>query len=428
MNVTVEKLRANLPHSKVQEWIKLISITGLSQAVIQGMGLVCGLFIIRILTPQEYAFYTLANTMLGTMMILADCGIGNSVMAQGGKVWQDRQKLGVVLATGLELRKKLAVVSFLVVAPLLAMLLLQHGASPLNTGLILMALIPAFMAGLSDTILEVVPKLTQQIVPLQRNQTLVSINRLVLAVGALILCPWTYVAMLANGLPRVYGNQKLRKIAYAMADENQKPDPIVRQQMFKTIKRVLPENIYFCLSGQLTIWLTSIFGTTMALASLGAIGRIGMVISLFSTLFSTLFTPRFARLPAQKPQLFTYAISTLIGTNVLVLGMMLMIWFFSTELLWILGEQYQGLEEEMILSVFNSCLSFVLGCFFSLNVSRGWIINPIGYILISVSTTVLSMWIFDVSTLTGVLQFNTVVLSVQTASLLAYCLYRIHKI
>ncbi|PMD90715.1 polysaccharide biosynthesis protein [Siphonobacter sp. BAB-5405] len=428
MNVTVEKLRANLPHSKVQEWIKLISITGLSQAVIQGMGLVCGLFIIRILTPQEYAFYTLANTMLGTMMILADCGIGNSVMAQGGKVWQDRQKLGVVLATGLELRKKLAVVSFLVVAPLLAMLLLQHGASPLNTGLILMALIPAFMAGLSDTILEVVPKLTQQIVPLQRNQTLVSINRLVLAVVALILCPWTYVAMLANGLPRVYGNQKLRKIAYAMADENQKPDPIVRQQMFKTIKRVLPENIYFCLSGQLTIWLTSIFGTTMALASLGAIGRIGMVISLFSTLFSTLFTPRFARLPAQKPQLFTYAISTLIGTNVLVLGMMLMIWFFSTELLWILGEQYQGLEEEMILSVFNSCLSFVLGCFFSLNVSRGWIINPIGYILISVSTTVLSMWIFDVSTLTGVLQFNTVVLSVQTASLLAYCLYRIHKI
>ncbi len=428
MNVTVEKLRANLPHSKVQEWIKLISITGLSQAVIQGMGLVCGLFIIRILTPQEYAFYTLANTMLGTMMILADCGIGNSVMAQGGKVWQDRQKLGVVLATGLELRKKLAVVSFLVVAPLLAMLLLQHGASPLNTGLILMALIPAFMAGLSDTILEVVPKLTQQIVPLQRNQTLVSINRLVLAVVALILCPWTYVAMLANGLPRVYGNQKLRKIAYAMADENQKPDPIVRQQMFKTIKRVLPENIYFCLSGQLTIWLISVFGTTMALASLGAIGRIGMVISLFSTLFSTLFTPRFARLPAQKSQLFTYAISTLIGTNVLVLGMMLMIWFFSTELLWILGEQYEGLEEEMILSVFNSCLSFVLGCFFSLNVSRGWIINPIGYILISVSTTVLSMWIFDISTLTGVLQFNTVVLSVQTASLLAYCLYRIHKI
>ena len=67
-------------------WIKLIFVTGSAQIIVQATGLFCGILVIRLLPVNEYALYTLANTMLGTMTVLADSGISSGVMAQGGKV------------------------------------------------------------------------------------------------------------------------------------------------------------------------------------------------------------------------------------------------------------------------------------------------------------------------------------------------------
>src|SRR5690606_9246771 len=89
---------------------KLATIAGSTQLMIQLLSLISGIFVIRLLPTEEYALYTLANTMLGTMMILADSGIAAGVTAQGGKVWKNKQKLGSVLSTGFHLRKKFALV------------------------------------------------------------------------------------------------------------------------------------------------------------------------------------------------------------------------------------------------------------------------------------------------------------------------------
>ena len=134
------------------------------------LALLRGILIIRLLPVQEYAFYTLANTMLGTMTVLADGGITTGVMAQGGKVWQNKEKLGIVLVTGLELMKNFGIGSLIISLPVLFYLLLHNGASWLMSSLIVLSMIPAFYASMSDSLLEIVPKLHQTILPLQRNQ------------------------------------------------------------------------------------------------------------------------------------------------------------------------------------------------------------------------------------------------------------------
>src|SRR4051812_39271310 len=92
-------------YPQMVEWGKLISITGSAQVLIQAIGFVSGIMIIRLLSTSEYALYTLANTMLGTMTLLTDGGINTGVMAQGGRVWQDKVKLGIVMNTGMDLRR-----------------------------------------------------------------------------------------------------------------------------------------------------------------------------------------------------------------------------------------------------------------------------------------------------------------------------------
>ncbi len=92
------KFKQHPKYDTIVSWGKLISITGSAQIIVQAVGFASGILIIRLLPVQEYAFYTLANTMLGAMTVLSDGGISTGVMAQGGKVWEDKLKLGKVLA------------------------------------------------------------------------------------------------------------------------------------------------------------------------------------------------------------------------------------------------------------------------------------------------------------------------------------------
>ena len=152
MKALFHRIYAHPNYTKLVEWGGLILITGSAQILVQAIALISGILVIRQLPANEYALYTLANTMLGTMTILADSGISSGVLAQGSRVWKDQKKLGVVLVTGLELRKKFAIASLVIAIPLLLFLLLHHNASWLMAVLIVVSLIPAFFLALSPWI------------------------------------------------------------------------------------------------------------------------------------------------------------------------------------------------------------------------------------------------------------------------------------
>lgn len=387
-------------------WGKLISITGTAQIIIQLVGFVSGILIIRLLPVHEYALYTLANTMLGTMTVLADGGISTGVMSQGAKVWQDKVKLGTVLATGLDLRRKFAIGSLLIATPILMYLLLYNGASWLTTVLIVACLIPAFFAALSDSLLEIVPKLHQAILPLQKNQVAVGVGRLVLLGLTMFLFPWTFVALLANGLPRIYGNIKLQKIASSFADNKQLPDPDVKKEILQMVKRILPGAIYFCISGQITIWLISIFGNTTSVAQLGALGRLSMLLSILSVIISTLVVPRFARLPEKKEMILKRFFQIVSILFLFMIGIVAIAYFFPNQILWVLGDKYKGLQNEFVLSIVGGYFSLMAGIVFSLYTSRGWVVNPIILIAVNLLTIIILIFLVNLSSLIGVLYLN----------------------
>ena len=419
------KLKQHPNYDTFVSWGKLISITGSGQIIVQAIGFVCGILIIRLLPVQEYAFYTLANTMLGTMTVLSDGGIYSGVMSQGGKVWQDKEKLGTVIVTGLDLRKKFAIASLMVSIPILFYILMHNGASLLTSLLIALALIPAFFATLSENLLEIAPKLHQNILPIQKNQVAVGIGRLLLTASTIFIFPWAFIAIVAAGIPRIWGNLQLRKIGSVLADKNQKPDSVVQTEVLSIVKRQMPESIYYCLSGQINIWLISIFGTTAALASLGALGRFNMIINLFLVVFSTLIIPRFARLSNDKRNLRNKALYIILGLVVLCFCIISIVFVFSNQFLWILGKGYFGLNKEFILIIISGCILMFHSVFFSINSAKGWIISPILYISISVCTTLLALFLVDVTTLRGVIYFNIIISMIQALILTSYCFYKI---
>ncbi|QOG00776.1 lipopolysaccharide biosynthesis protein [Flavobacterium sp. MDT1-60] len=419
------KFKQHPKYDTVINWGKLLSITGSAQIIIQTLGFASGILIIRLLTVQEYAFYTLANTMLGMMAVLADGGIVPGVMTQGGKVWKNKKKMGAVLATGLDLRRKFAIASLLVSVPILFYLLRHNGASWIMALLIATALIPAFYATLSDSLLEIIPKLNQTIVPLQRNQIEVGVARLFLSGLTMFIFPWAFVAVLTAGIPRIWGNVGLRKIVYTMADKDQKPDEEVRKEILSLVKRILPTSIYYCFSGQITIWLVSIFGNTHSLAQLGALSKVSVMLSIFNVIIATLIIPHFAKLVSNKYLLFNRFLQIMGLLLVLVSVIIFIVYLFPTPILWLLGDTYKSLQFELLLSIISSCIGLLGGVVFNLYTSRGWAMSPIVSILINLFSIVFFARLLDLSNLKGVLFFNIALGIVSLLQTILFCTYNI---
>ncbi|MES2828466.1 MAG: polysaccharide biosynthesis protein [Bacteroidota bacterium] len=423
----MRKLTAHPHYEKICEWFRLITITGGAQLVVQATALISGIIIIRLLPTKEYALYTLANTMLGTLSVLSDGGISSGVMAQGGKVWRDKVKLGEVLATGLNLRRKFALVTLIIIIPILSYLLYHHGAGFWSVILIVGALVPAFFAILSDSLLEIVPKLHQDIGPLQKNQVSVSLTRTLLSAFLLFFFPFSFLAIFINGLTRIYGNFQLKKIAAKFTIPNQAANPVIEKEILRIVKRVLPTSIYYCFSGQITVWLISIFGNTNSLAEIGAISRLTMVIGVLSAMFGALVVPRFSRLEEVRQRLLNFFLNVQVLVIFSCLIIILLTWIFSSQLLYVLGKNYASLDIELLLSMIGACISFLAGVSFTLYNSRGWMINPFLSIGIDIFVIIIGVFLFPVSTLKGVLAFNILTASFLYFSNTWYAFYKIRR-
>lgn len=428
MKKLVLQLYESPKKAKLIKYSRLVSISAFAQVFLQMISFICGILVIRLLPTHEYALYTLANTMLATMILLADSGVSTGVMAQAARVWDDNDKLGIVLVTGFELRKKFAIVSLLIAFPALLLLLLSHGFSWSMSAFIFLSLVPAFIAGLSGTLLEIVFKLRQHIIPLQKLQVMNNVGRLVLIAGLLTVFPWAFIALLAAGIPQVWANRRLKVNSVALVNWQQKPDAAVRKEIMYIVKRALPGAVYYCLSGQITIWLISIFGNSMAIAQMGALGRLAMALSVFSVLFSTLVSPHFAKLPAGRATLLKPFLNIMTGLFLLTLLIICFTWLFPHEMLWILGKNYAGLNIELLLYVIDSCLGLLWGSAYILGATRGWNIHPAFSITVSICSIVLGALLIDVSTVKGVLFLNLFVSFIQVLMYGSYTLLKIIKI
>jgi O-antigen/teichoic acid export membrane protein len=422
------KLRSNPLFEQAGNWAKLIGITGSAQIGVQGIGLLSGILIIRLLPTTEYAFYTIGNTMLGTMVMLANAGIPIGVMAQGGQVWDNKEKLGEVLVTGFDLRKKFIFGSLLVGIPILLYLLKENGASWWSTLLLISVLIPSFFSSLTTNLLEIAPKLKQDIVRLQKVQLGVNLGRLALLVPLVYIFPYAFLALVPISVSQIIGNIKLKKIISEYVDWKQKINLTIRKKILGTVKRILPEAIYYGISGQITIWLLSIFGSTTSLAQIGALGRIAMIVNLVAILCNTLITPRFARLP-NNYKIIVSRFFQVLAIVLLTLGLLVFIvYLLPSQILWVIGPNYAGLEYEILLAVIGSCLSTFAGIAFWLYSSRGWVLNPSFSIPLSILTLIGAILLTDVSTLEGVLILNIIVGGMHLILHLGYGFFKINTL
>lgn len=380
---------------------KFISV----QLIVQLINLFVGILIIRKLSKQEYAYFTIANTLQATMSLLADIGIGTSLGALGGKIWQDKYRFGQLINTAINLRYYLAMFSVVIVLPILTWMLMSNGVSIGYTALITIFVFLGLIFQLTNTILIVIPRLHSQIRRIQNLDLFASVARLILTCIAYVTVLNTAIAIaissIAFGLQRLY----LGKWAVESIDRKAPVSNEDRDFTISNIKKSLPSTIFFCFQGQLSVFLISIFGTTTNIAEIGALGRISIIFVLISSVMSSIILPAFSRCQSYKllvSRYFQILILFTIFGSLLIISCLLI----PDKILFVLGDKYSNLKNELFLMMAVTVVNQLGGTMSSLNLSKAWIDYVWIEIPLRLIVQVLLLLVLDISTIRGVLYLN----------------------
>lgn len=388
----------------VRRAVSAVLLTGSMQAAVQGLMFLSGLIVIRMLPVHEYAYYTIANATLGTLMVLTDCGIAQGVMAQGGKVWQRREALGGVVVAGMMLRRQFGALAALVSMPVLYLLLTQQGAPTTSALLIAVSIVPLFLSSLSGQVLEIVPRLHQRLMSLQRIQISGAVLRLVASISLVTLLPYAWLANIGNGLGQLWTVWRLRRLGGELASLDEAPDLSARQNIVQQVRRTAPSAVYYAFAGQISVWLISILGSTESVAQVGALGRLAVVFNVISAIFTLVFVPRFARMDVDQGtallQRYWMVQLTMAASLALLVSWVAV---FPTLALAVLGPAYANLTHEVVLAAAGGALGLLSGSAYVLGSARGVVIAPWFVVPFAILVQAVLILSLPMSTVAGVL-------------------------
>lgn len=378
------------------------------QVAVQVLGFLSGILVIRHLDQREYAYFTIANTMQGTINVLADIGISIGLVSIGGRVWQDRRRFGELISTALRLRRKLGAAAILLITPVLYLMLIKNGASVPYTLLLIAIVVAGLLVQLSVGVLSVVPRLHSDTSKIQAIDLIGSLSRLV-AIGALMfLFLNAGVAVAIGAATLLLQYWILHRYVARMVDLSAPENPEDRAAISGFIKSQAANAVFYCLQGQITIFLISFFATRAgAVAEVGALGRLAMIFAVLTNLLTNVFGPAFAR--CQSPRRLRWQFAAIVGgVAAFSLTLVLAAALFPHAFLFVLGPKYMHLEKELVWMVGGAVAGALTGTFWALNASRAWIAGSWLYIPLTLATQLVLIPFTDFSSVRGVLIFNLI--------------------
>ena len=387
---------------------RIVGNFAIVQAVVQIIGFLSGILLVRTLEQREYAYFTIANTMQGTINLLADIGISVGLVSIGGRVWQDRYRFGQLINTALSVRRKLGAIAIIIVTPVLYFLLVKNGASFFYTAVLVIVVLAGLLIQLSLGVLDVVPRLRSDIARIQSIDLTGAIARLLVLVTLMYFFLNAGVAVAVATATLLLQYVMLRKYVAGVIDLDAPENAEDRAAMFGFIRKLAANAVFYCLQGQITVFLISFFARrTSSVAEVGALGRLAMIFAVLSNLLTNVFVPAFARCQSVRKLRWLYA-AIIGGVGAFSLLVLCGAEIFPDQFLFVLGSKYAHLHRELLLMVGGAILSTLTGTFWALNASKAWVAGSWLYIPLTLATQIALIPYTDFSSVMGVLTFNLI--------------------
>ena len=393
-------------HARLRRWVHRLTAFFVGQGMVQILNLATGFFLIRWLSVDDYARYSVATGFQGTVGILVELGLGSSIVALlAGRT--DPQVVGGYIRSTRHYRNRFFLFLLPVVLIAFPVVTSRQGWG-FSLPAVLLAAILVSLYFQSWASYYAVPLLIHQELALYyRTPSLLSATRLgvsfllhLLSLLSAVASVWlSTLSTVAQGW--FYREHSARHIA-----EPQESDPAKNREVLNYIRPLMPSTIFFALQGQISILLITWFGKENSIAEVGALGRIGQLFVMLAAFNSVIIAPAIARIP--RSLLLRRYCQVLAGA-VLVSGIMVgLAVAFPAAFLWLLGHKYEHLRGELGWMMASSCIGYLTGVMWTMHSTRKWIFSwaSWAYIGTVLLTQIAALALMDLRTTKSVLIFS----------------------
>ncbi|MCX6840503.1 MAG: hypothetical protein NTX35_22190 [Verrucomicrobia bacterium] len=392
---------------KIQHWVVQASGVLFTQAGVQIIGAVTGLMLVRWMPKDEYAWLTICGSLLATLGLLADGGIGTAITAMSGRVAGDRNALAQVADACLSVRNRLSLISLVLTLPPFYILLtrseLSSGLAALVVGSAAVMLWPVTSSKFLPVTLRIAGHLkSTQIMELSGAILRCGLTAFVLAVSLRTVYPAFLATVASIGLHAWLAGRGVRRVVgMASGTETQ------RAEVWGFVRALYPNFVFSCVQGQIATWIISFNSGLSEIADVGALSRLAVFFSIFGSLFHYLILPSLASTRSPVAVRTKFIISmTLISAGITIVAVSS--WLFPEPFLWILGRGYSHLGGELPLVFIGQGLGMITGASWIFMQVRGWVRLSWLNIPLTLAGYLLGVVVSDLTTVEGVLLMSAV--------------------
>lgn len=374
--------RSPMLRERAIRWGKLLGVFFAGQSLVQAIGLVTGFLLIRWLSVESYAQFSVAFGFQSIIGAFADLGVCGSVVALAGARGKEPEVIGSYIAAALHYRRIILAIVFPITLFVLPLLMSKHGwpweIQVALLGSVLCSIYAQGYLSLYTAPLLIHQKLKQsygaQVAAATSRLSLNTILHLISALGA-ATASWT--ATLATALNALLFRRSTRQLV----QKPNVPNQAVRREMRAYVAPLIPGIIFTAFQGQITLFVIATFGQENSIAEIAALGRLGQVLIILGSLNAVILGPYIAKLPHSI--LGRRYVQILLGALLVAALMVAVAFVWPGALLWILGAKYSHLREQISWSIVAWAISYIGGVMWTVHSARKWIFWWISWVYIS---------------------------------------------
>jgi O-antigen/teichoic acid export membrane protein len=389
---------------RVRRWTKILSAYFTFQTLTQLAGIAAGLLFVNFMPVREFALYTLAFSVITFFNFITDLGSSTSLVYFFHRTAKEGEDFQPYFRAVLSLRRLgflLGAAGVLIAFPRIAV---AKGFGLREALLVTGGIVLCVWFQIASSLRVLALRLADRYGASYRAELAGGLTRLALAaflVASALLKSWLGV------LTAVAGSAVVAALARPAMAPAAAPIDLRRfqRQVLRYLLPTLPSALYFAIQGPLMVWLAATFGATRNIAEVGALGRLGLVVGIFSSLTGVVFLPRLARVTDER--LYRRRCLQFGALLAAVALAMLAAAALAPDLfLLLLGKHYAGLRRELLLVVAGSGLALLDGYAVNVNLARAWTRWQGLAVLSLVAVQALLIALLPLSTTAGVLTFN----------------------
>lgn len=358
--------------SRWSRWVRRLAAYSGAQGIVLLVNALSGFLLVRGMSKEQYAWFTIANSLQATISVMSDSGLGSAMMAVGGRVSHDESQFVRVMRVAQQMRLEFMALASIVILPVGCWMLVRNDASFLVACAVsVLVALTGLVAG-EGAVLATMSKMRRNVPLLVKADLSLGFVRLaaisagllsglnaVIAVAATTVSQWIQVMVLRRG-----GSLRL-EVVDSGADD-------YKRQLRVVVRSLFPLSLFACVQGHLTTWILSFFAGASEVADVGALSRLGIIFSFAALPVTQLIFPVISteRNSSRVKRLTAFALTAVIVPAVLLCVLCV---GFSEQVLWVLGSQYAGLKLELACYLGAQVVGSVATAIWSLAYARGWV-------------------------------------------------------